>query len=103
MRFPLQAEKKESFHVKVKDSVFSFSGIENKMNALAENGIAPADICWYVLASIIGGVEKATVRRWRNYPACLYCVPWWGSVKPATAGDDDPKLRHRLCRTSFFH
>ena len=64
----LQAEKKESFHVKVKDSVFSFSGIENKMNALAENGIAPADICWYVLASIIGGVEKATRQALEKYP-----------------------------------
>lgn len=64
----LQAEKKESFRVKVKDSVFSFSGIENKMNALAEGGAAPADICWYVLASIIGGVEKATHQALEKYP-----------------------------------
>lgn len=38
------------------------------MNALAENGIAPADICWYVLASIIGGVEKATRQALEKYP-----------------------------------
>lgn len=64
----LQAEKKESFRVKVKDSVFSFSGIENKMNALADSGASPADICWYVLASIIGGVEKATRQALEKYP-----------------------------------
>lgn len=64
----LQAEKRDRFAVKVKDSAFSFSGIENKMNALAEAGAAPADICWYVLASIIHGVEKATKQALKQYP-----------------------------------
>lgn len=64
----LQAQHKEFFRVKVKDSVFSFSGIENKMNALAESGAAPADICWYVLASILHGVEKATRQALETYP-----------------------------------
>ncbi len=64
----LQSEKRESFRVKVKDATFSFSGIENKMNALAEEGFAPADICWYVLASIIRGVETATKQAMEHYP-----------------------------------
>ena len=64
----LQAEKKEWFAVKVKDSAFSFSGVENNMNALAEQGWAPADICWYVLASVIHGVEKATKQALKKYP-----------------------------------
>ena len=64
----LGAEKKERFAVKVKDSTFSFSGIENKMNALAEQGAAPADICRYVLASITFGVEKATRQALKQYP-----------------------------------
>lgn len=64
----LQAEKRENFRVKVKDSTFSFSGIENKMNALAEAGTAPAEICWYVLASIIGAVETATKQALVQYP-----------------------------------
>lgn len=64
----LQAEKKERFKVKVKDSTFSFSGIENKMNALADQGWAPADICWYVLASVIYGVEQATKQALEQYP-----------------------------------
>ena len=64
----LQAEKKERFKVKVKDCTFSFSGIENKMNALADQGWAPADICWYVLASVIYGVEQATKQALEQYP-----------------------------------
>ena len=64
----LQAEKKERFKVKVKDCTFSFSGIENKMNALADQGWAPADICWYVLASVIYGVEQATRQALEQYP-----------------------------------
>lgn len=64
----LQAEKRENFRVKVKDRVFSLSGIENKMNALAEAGTTPAEICWYVLASIIGAVEIATEQALVQYP-----------------------------------
>ena len=64
----LQAEKKERFKVKVKDGTFSFSGIENKMNALADQGWDPADICWYVLASVIYGVEQATRQALDQYP-----------------------------------
>ncbi|MBR5792633.1 MAG: DNA-binding protein [Ruminiclostridium sp.] len=64
----LQAEKKDRFKVKVKECKFSFSGIENKMNALADQGWAPADICWYVLASVIYGVEQATRQALEQYP-----------------------------------
>ncbi len=64
----LQAEEKERFKVKVKDCTFSFSGIENKMNALADQGWDPADICWYVLASVIYGVEQATKQALEQYP-----------------------------------
>ena len=63
-----QATHQESFRVKVKNSAFSFSGLENKMNALAEEGAAPADICWFVLASIIQGVETATRQALERYP-----------------------------------
>ena len=64
----LEAESKTSFKVKVAESHFSFSGIENKMNALAEQGTAPADICWYVLFSIIRAVETATRQALERYP-----------------------------------
>lgn len=64
----LQAQKRSSFKVKVNQSTFSFSGIENKMNALAEAGEAPAEICWYVLSTIIGAVETATQQALERYP-----------------------------------
>lgn len=64
----LQAQKRETFRVKVKESTFSFSGIENKMNALAQVGEDPAEICWYVLAAIIGAVETATRQALEKYP-----------------------------------
>lgn len=64
----LQAQKKESFPVKVKERHFSLSGIENKMNALAEQGRAPEEICWYVLQCIIRAVETATRQALAQYP-----------------------------------
>lgn len=64
----LQAEKKESFRVKVKEGIFSFSGLENKMNAMAEAGRTPADICWFVLASVIQAVERATRQALEDHP-----------------------------------
>ena len=64
----LQARDKTHFRVKVSDCTFSFSGIENKMNALAEGGTPPAEVCWYVLSSIIQGVETATQQALVRYP-----------------------------------
>lgn len=64
----LQATDKHFFKAKVQSSTFSFSGIENKMNALAQQGSAPEDICWYVLSSIIFAVEEATKQALLQYP-----------------------------------
>ena len=64
----LEAEKADSFRVKTAESQFSFSGVENKMNALAEAGERPANICRYVLGSIIGAVERATLQALEKYP-----------------------------------
>ena len=64
----LQAEKTDSFRVKTAESYFSFSGVENKMNGLAEAGESPSNICRYVLASIIGAVERATLQALEKHP-----------------------------------
>lgn len=64
----LEAEKADCFRVKTAESQFSFSGVENKMNALAEAGERPANICRYVLGSIIGAVERATLQALEKYP-----------------------------------
>lgn len=70
-----EAAHRDSFRVKVHDASFSFSGLENKMNALAQQGTSPADICWFVLASIIQGVETATTRHWSSTPGCRFSAP----------------------------
>lgn len=64
----LQADRTDGFRVKVKESAFSFSGVENKMNALAEGGESPANICRYVLESVIHGVKTATRQALEQYP-----------------------------------
>ena len=63
-----KADREDSFRVKVSGSSFSFSGVENKMNALAEAGESSANICRYVLDSVIGAVERATVQALEQYP-----------------------------------
>ena len=63
-----QSDKGRGFRVKGEDASFSFSGVENKMNELAGQGESPADICRYVLLSIIGAVERATMQALACYP-----------------------------------
>jgi len=63
----LQATKEESFPVKVRGFNFSFSGIENKMNEMADQGEDPANICRFVLGSIINAVEKVTLSALEQY------------------------------------
>jgi N6-L-threonylcarbamoyladenine synthase len=64
----LEATKTAAFPVKVKGASFSLSGIENKMNAMVEQGEVPADICRFVLGSIIHGVEQASKHALSEYP-----------------------------------
>ena len=54
--------------MKVRACEFSLSGIENKMNALAQDGAAAEDIFWYVLECIIRAVETATKQALERYP-----------------------------------
>ena len=64
----LEADREDSFRVKTAGSFFSFSGVENKMNDLAQAGETPANICRYVLGSVIGAVERATRQALERYP-----------------------------------
>ena len=41
---------------------------KEQLNGLAEAGESPANICRYVLASIIGAVERATLQALEKYP-----------------------------------
>lgn len=62
------SDKEDHFHVKVETSTFSFSGLENKMNDLAQAGIAPAEICRFILLSILYTIDKATEQALFAYP-----------------------------------
>lgn len=71
----LEAKKQLYFPVKVQGAHFSLSGIENKMNALVEQGESPAEICRFVLGSILHAVEKATRNALAEYPGLpLLCA-----------------------------
>lgn len=64
----LQASAAEAFPVKIRGFNFSFSGIENKVNEMVERGEEPANICRFVLGSIISVVEKVTLSALEQYP-----------------------------------
>ena len=64
----LEADREDFFRVRTRESRFSFSGVENKVNDLAQAGESPANICRYVLGSVIWAVEKATLQALERYP-----------------------------------
>lgn len=64
----IEAKKMLYYPVKLQGSHFSLSGIENKMQGLVEQGENPAEICRFVLGSIIYAVEKATGNALKEYP-----------------------------------
>lgn len=63
----LEARKNLYFPVKVQGARFSLSGIENQMNALAEKGEQPSEICRFVLASIIYAIKQSTKNALKEY------------------------------------
>lgn len=58
---------KDSFSVKLNDSEFSFSGLENKINAFAAEHSAE-DTASYALASVSSAVRRATAEALKRYP-----------------------------------
>jgi N6-L-threonylcarbamoyladenine synthase len=64
----MEARKDLFYPVKVQKAQFSLSGLENKVNALAEQGELPTEICRFVLGSILYAVEKATKNALVEYP-----------------------------------
>ena len=63
-----ESQKDDFFKVKVEGQTFSLSGMENKANQMAEKNLPPADICRFVLLSIIFAVEEATQNALKQYP-----------------------------------
>lgn len=85
-----EAKKMLFFSVKIHDCEFSLSGIENKVNSLIEKGELPAEICRFVLGSIIFAVEKATKSALVQYPGLP--VLYAGGVA------SNELLRQTMCR-----
>lgn len=56
------------FPVKIKDFVFSLSGMENKVKALAEAGNSPAEIARFVLDTVSDTVARTTRTAQEKYP-----------------------------------
>lgn len=64
----LGAAGKQQFRVKVDGLHFSFSGLENKMQAFFREGSSPEETAAYVLRSVCGAVVRATEAALREYP-----------------------------------
>ncbi|MBP1757756.1 MAG: DNA-binding protein [Firmicutes bacterium] len=63
-----ESDQNAYFSVKVQEMTFSLSGIENKVNALADAGESAPNICRFVLGCVIHAVEKATEQALAAYP-----------------------------------
>ncbi len=63
-----QSQSEERFRVKVQDMAFSFSGVENQVNALIEKGAAPADVARFVLNTVSDTVRRATMEAQNRFP-----------------------------------
>lgn len=61
---------KEFFRVKVQDTSFSLSGVQNKIQEFYAHGASKADTAAYALRCLIGAILKATENALRQYPRC---------------------------------
>ncbi len=64
----------QPFTVKVTDSAFSLSGMENKVQALVERGEDPARIARFTIDTLGRAVVKATAQARKRYPLPVLCA-----------------------------
>ncbi|NCB28860.1 MAG: DNA-binding protein [Clostridia bacterium] len=64
----------QPFAVKVTDSAFSLSGMENKVQALVEQGEHPARIARFTIDTLGRAVVKATEQARKRYPLPVLCA-----------------------------
>ncbi len=62
-----QSDSTDFFRVKLNDLMFSLSGVENKVKALAEQGLPSATIARFVLNTIADIVRRTTVAALEQY------------------------------------
>ena len=63
-----QAQKRESYKVKVNGLTFSLSGMENKVRQLVQRGEEPAEIAWFAQETVCRVVQACTKAAMEEYP-----------------------------------
>ena len=63
-----QSDSEAYFRVKVGETSFSLSGVENQVKDLAERGIAPADVARFVLNTLSDVLCRTTAEAQSRYP-----------------------------------
>ena len=63
-----QAQKRESYKVKVNGLTFSLSGMENKVRQVVQRGEEPAEIAWFAQETVCRVVQACTKAAMEEYP-----------------------------------
>lgn len=63
-----RAERDDSFRVRVRERVFSLSGMENKIRRAVDDGAKPEDAARLTLNIVVSAVEQATCQAKELYP-----------------------------------
>ncbi len=69
-----KSEAVKPFAVKVKDCVFSLSGMQNKVEQMHKNGISSKQIARFTIETITYATHKATKQAKLNYNAPVLCA-----------------------------
>lgn len=67
-------QPEKAFRPKVKDGVFSLSGVQNKVEQLVQKGAAPEVIARYTIETIQNAVVTATEQLRKKYPLPVLCA-----------------------------
>ena len=65
-----EGSAQKTFRVKVSDTCFSLSGVQNKVQEFYAGGASKAETACYVLRCLIGAIITATENALKQFPAC---------------------------------
>ncbi len=67
-------ERGKPFPVKVKDCFFSFSGMQNKVEQMHQNGYTSGEIANFVIETVAQAVQRATEQALERHPCPVLCA-----------------------------
>lgn len=73
-RLASSVEKQKPFHVKVNESYFSLSGMQNKIEKMHADGSCPAEIASFAIETVSWTVQKATEQALKRYHCPVLCA-----------------------------